>query len=141
MTYSRLAPPSMPVPVPCCGRVLLTSKCWSLRGLWRPRRLPYKRHSQGPERSCRQSRSTRPAIVPFAMPPRPLLTRKGVTYSEIDIARDWERRDEMIQRSTGRVTDPAIFMGAVHVGGSEELHALASAGNLDPRLAGAEASP
>jgi glutaredoxin 3 len=61
--------------------------------------------------------------------------RKGVTYSEIDVSRDWERRNEMIQRTSGRMTVPQIFIGPVHVGGSDELHALERAGKLDPLLA------
>ena len=30
----------------------------------------------------------------------------------------------MIQRANGRTTVPQIFIGAVHVGGSDDLHAL-----------------
>src|SRR4030095_1233176 len=75
---------------------------------------------------------------PFCNAAKALLTRKGVTYSEIDIGRDWERRDEMIQRANGRMTVPQIFIGAVHVGGSQELHALERAGKLDPMLAGGD---
>jgi glutaredoxin 3 len=78
---------------------------------------------------------------PFCNAVKALLTRKGVTFSEIDIGRDWERRDEMIQRANGRMTVPQIFVGAGHVGGSEELHALQRAGKLDPMLADGEASP
>jgi glutaredoxin 3 len=63
-----------------------------------------------------------------------------VTYSEIDVGRDWERREEMIQRAKGRVTVPQIFIGAVHVGGCDELHALERAGKLDTLLADGEAS-
>jgi glutaredoxin 3 len=77
---------------------------------------------------------------PFCNAAKALLTRKGVTFSEIDIGRDWERRDEMIQRTNGRMTVPQIFIGAVHVGGSQELHALERAGKLDPMLAGGETS-
>ena len=77
----------------------------------------------------------------FCNAAKALLTRKGVAFSEIDIGRDWERRDEMIQRANGRMTVPQIFIGAVHVGGSEELHALERAGKLDPMLAGGETSP
>jgi glutaredoxin 3 len=78
---------------------------------------------------------------PFCNAAKALLTRKGVPFGEIDIGRDWERRDEMIQRANGRMTVPQIFIGAVHVGGSEELHALERAGKLDPMLAGGEVSP
>lgn len=38
------------------------------------------------------------------------------------------------------MTVPQIFIGTVHVGGSDELHALERAGKLDPLLAGDEAS-
>jgi glutaredoxin 3 len=78
---------------------------------------------------------------PFCNAAKALLTRKGVAFSEIDIGRDWERRDEMIQRANGKMTVPQIFIGAVHVGGSEELLAMERAGKLDPMLAGGETSP
>jgi glutaredoxin 3 len=77
---------------------------------------------------------------PFCNAAKALLKRKGVNYSEIDIGRDWERREEMIQRANGLMTVPQIFIGAVHVGGSNELRALERAGKLDPLLAGGEAS-
>ncbi len=61
---------------------------------------------------------------PFCNAAKALLKRKGVNYSEIDVGRDWERREEMIQRAHGRITVPQIFIGTAHVGGSNELHAL-----------------
>jgi len=76
---------------------------------------------------------------PFCSAAKALLKRKGVNYSEIDIGSDRERREEMIQRANGLMTVPQIFIGAVHVGGSEELHALERAGKLDRLLAGREA--
>lgn len=76
----------------------------------------------------------------FCAAAKALLTRKGVSYSEIDLSRDWERRREMIQRANGRMTVPQIFIGTIHVGGSDELHALERAGKLDPLLAGDRAS-
>jgi glutaredoxin 3 len=42
----------------------------------------------------------------------------------------------MIQRAKGRRTVPQIFVGATHVGGSDDLHALDRAGKLDALLAG-----
>ncbi len=71
---------------------------------------------------------------PYCSAAKALLGRKGVAYTEIDLGRDWEKRDEMIKRSNGRMTVPQIFIGAVHVGGSDELHALERAGKLDPLL-------
>jgi glutaredoxin 3 len=64
-----------------------------------------------------------------------LLGRKGVAFKEIDVSRDAARRQEMIQRANGRWTVPQIFVGATHVGGSDDLHALERAGKLDALLA------
>ena len=77
---------------------------------------------------------------PYCHAAKALLKRKGVNYSEIDVGRDWECREEMIQRANGSMTVPQIFIGAAHVGGSNELHALERAGKLDPLLASGEAS-
>lgn len=73
---------------------------------------------------------------PYCVSAKALLKRKNVAFTEIDLAGNWERRDEMIQRANGRVTVPQIFIGMVHVGGSDDLHALERAGKLDAMLAG-----
>jgi len=73
---------------------------------------------------------------PYCVSAKALLKRKGVDFTEIDLAGNWERRDEMIARANGRTTVPQIFIGAAHVGGSDDLHALERAGKLDPLLAG-----
>ena len=77
---------------------------------------------------------------PFCNAAKALLKRKGVAFSEFDVGANWDRRGEMIQRANGRMTVPQIFVGAMHVGGSDELHALERTGKLDPLLAGGEAS-
>jgi len=63
-----------------------------------------------------------------------LLTRKGAAFNEIDVEDDPDRRQEMIERAGGRYTVPQIFIGATHVGGSDDLHALERAGKLDQLL-------
>jgi len=77
---------------------------------------------------------------PYCHAAKALLKKKGVKFSEIDVGRDWERREEMIQRANGRMTVPQIFIGAMHVGGSDELYALDREGKLDPMLAQDKAS-
>lgn len=64
-----------------------------------------------------------------------LLSQKGVTFTEIDVLRDPERRQEMMQRANGRHTVPQIFVGDTHVGGCDDLYALERSGKLDPLLA------
>lgn len=63
-----------------------------------------------------------------------LLERKGVAYTEHDASFSQELRKEMIQRANGRSTFPQIFIGDLHVGGSDDLHALDRAGKLDALL-------
>lgn len=64
-----------------------------------------------------------------------LLRDKGVTFTDIDINIEPERRAEMIQRANGGSTVPQIFVGDVHVGGCDDLYALENAGKLDALLA------
>ena len=65
-----------------------------------------------------------------------LLREKGVRFAEIDLAREPDRRAEMIGRSGGRRTVPQIFIGKTHVGGCDDLHVLDRAGGLEPLLQG-----
>ncbi|MEJ2377372.1 MAG: glutaredoxin 3 [Pseudolabrys sp.] len=73
---------------------------------------------------------------PYCIRAKALLKRKGAAFTEIDVGRQRERRSEMVERAKGRYTVPQIFIGAVHVGGCDDLHALEHAGKLDALLAG-----
>jgi glutaredoxin 3 len=73
---------------------------------------------------------------PYCHAAKRLLDRKGVPYAEIDVSRDPGLRQAMTARANGLRTVPQIFIGARHVGGSDDIHALDHAGKLDPLLAG-----
>jgi glutaredoxin 3 len=73
---------------------------------------------------------------PYCERARALLRAKGVSFQEINLEAQPERRDEMIRRS-GRHTVPQIFIGERHIGGSDDMMALDAAGDLDPLLQGA----
>ena len=64
-----------------------------------------------------------------------LLDEKGAAYTEIVASSDPAKKQEMIQRSGGRMTFPQIFIGGKHVGGSDDLRALDRRGELDALLA------
>ena len=64
-----------------------------------------------------------------------LLDRKGVSYTEHDASFSPELRREMIERANGGSTFPQIFIGGVHVGGCDDLHAMDAQGRLDGLLA------
>jgi glutaredoxin 3 len=66
-----------------------------------------------------------------------LLQQKGVAIDKIRVDLEPQRRAEMMQR-TRRRTVPQIYIGAVHVGGYDELSALDRAGELDPMLVDAD---
>ncbi len=65
---------------------------------------------------------------------RMLLTQKGVSYEDVLVHTDADKRTEMEQR-TGRTSVPQIFIGDQHVGGFDELCALDKSGELDKLLA------
>ena len=64
-----------------------------------------------------------------------LLSQKGVSFSEINILAQPDRKVEMIKRANGGRTVPQIFIGDIHVGGCDDLFALDRAGKLDKLLA------
>jgi glutaredoxin 3 len=72
----------------------------------------------------------------YCISAKALLRRKGVEFTEINVAAAPDRRAEMVERANGLTTVPQIFIGSNHVGGSDELHALDGAGELDSLLAG-----
>ena len=75
------------------------------------------------------------AMCGYCSAAKRLLDGKGVKYTEHDASFSPELRQEMIARANGRSTFPQIFVGAVHVGGCDDLYALDRAGRLDGLLA------
>jgi glutaredoxin 3 len=75
---------------------------------------------------------------PYCQDAKDLLSRKGVSFHEIDAGGNWDLRKQMIERTGGRSTYPQIFIGTAHVGGCDDLYALDEAGKLDPLLAAAK---
>jgi glutaredoxin 3 len=74
-------------------------------------------------------------ICPYCVRAKSLLKKKGADYEEIDVFMDAKARSEMEEKTGGARTVPQIFIGETHVGGSDDLYALDSAGKLDALLA------
>jgi glutaredoxin 3 len=70
---------------------------------------------------------------PYCSRARRLLQSKHAPFEEIDVDASPEARAEMLARS-GRHTVPQIFIGDVHIGGSDELLAREASGTLDPLI-------
>lgn len=73
---------------------------------------------------------------PFCVRAKFLLKSKGAKFNEFDITLGGPKRAEMLERAPNAMTVPQIFIGDVHVGGSDDLAALERAGKLDALLAG-----
>lgn len=63
-----------------------------------------------------------------------LLGSMGVEFEEYDITMGGPLRAEMLARSNDGTTVPQIFIGGVHVGGSDDLAGLERTGKLDMLL-------
>lgn len=73
---------------------------------------------------------------PFCVRAKRLLSDKGAEFVEHDITMGGPKREEMMARAPNAMTVPQIFIGDVHVGGSDDLAALEREGKLDALLAG-----
>lgn len=71
----------------------------------------------------------------FCSSAKSLLKSKGAEFTEHDATFDPALKKEMIQKANGGATFPQIFIGDIHVGGCDDLHALDRAGKLDALLA------
>lgn len=71
---------------------------------------------------------------PYCARAMQLLTRKGVTFREIEAPHGSPERAESIRRSGGRSSVPQIFINGEHIGGCDDLVALDAKGGLDPLL-------
>jgi len=73
-------------------------------------------------------------ICNFCSAAKHLLSKKKISYEEIDIGSDDKKREEMLKKSNGAKTVPQIFIGEKHIGGYVELKALENKGELDTLL-------
>lgn len=73
-------------------------------------------------------------LCPYCARAKGLLKRKNAGFIEIDVSDDAAVREAMRTRAGGRNSVPQIFIGATHVGGCDDIHALESQGKLDAML-------
>lgn len=67
---------------------------------------------------------------PFCIRAKQLLDAKGLSYEEISVDGQPQKRAEMMQIS-GRHTVPQIWVNDHHVGGCDELYQMEHNGQLD----------
>ena len=74
------------------------------------------------------------ATCPYCHAAKALLSRKGISFREIDVSDDAEF-DALIRR-TGWKTVPQIFIDEKMIGGFRELQRLDEEGKLDRMISG-----
>ncbi len=72
---------------------------------------------------------------PFCVRAKALLAKKGVSYEEIDVEGDDDRRRWLVE-ATGQLTVPQVFVDGRSLGGFSDVDALDRQGKLDPILRG-----
>lgn len=78
-------------------------------------------------------------VCPYCVRAKSLLQRRNIPFEEVDVTNDHEKRNWLVQ-ATGRRTVPQIFINDEPIGGSDELHALDSSGELQKKLAATSTS-
>ena len=71
------------------------------------------------------------SLCGFCYKAKSLLKRKNIIFNEISIDIDYEKREEMINRSNGKTSVPQIFFDNHYVGGYEELYKLEQKNGLE----------
>lgn len=77
-------------------------------------------------------------MCPYCIAARRLLESLNIDYENIPVDGDRQLRQHM-ETISGRDTVPQIWIGDTHVGGYTELRQLASTGQLETLLRGADA--
>jgi glutaredoxin 3 len=73
-------------------------------------------------------------VCPYCIRAKALLAKKGVSYSEVDVSNDQEKRVWLVT-ATGQRTVPQIFINDQPIGGFDDMAALDRKGELDRMLA------
>lgn len=74
------------------------------------------------------------SACPFCSSAKALLNKRGISYEEINLARDPDGRQQLIE-TTGMTTFPQIVIDGQSIGGFTELLAADRAGQLPALLA------
>lgn len=74
------------------------------------------------------------AFCPYCSRALSLLKGRGVPYDEHDVTMGGSLKAEMVERTSGRLTVPQVFIGDAHIGGCDDLIDADRSGKLDRLL-------
>ena len=71
------------------------------------------------------------SLCGFCFRAKSLLNRKNISYKEIDVDLNFDKKNEMIKKSNGMTSVPQIFYKNYHIGGCEDLYKLEEENGLE----------
>ena len=71
------------------------------------------------------------SLCGFCYQAKSLLKRKNITFEEIDVDLNHDKKNEMIIKANGKTSVPQIFYKNHHIGGCEDLFKLVEELGLD----------
>ncbi len=71
------------------------------------------------------------SLCGFCYRAKSLLKKKNIPFEEINIDLDYNKRNEMIKKSSGRTSVPQIFYKNRHIGGCDDLFKLEKENGLE----------
>ncbi len=72
---------------------------------------------------------------PYCRKAKEILKNKKAAFEEVNLDSDPARREEL-EKKTGWMTVPMVFIGDEFIGGADDLEALDRSGRLDAKLKG-----
>ena len=69
-------------------------------------------------------------FCPYCTKAKMILKAKGLEFTEINLDKTPDAREEMLKKSNGSKTVPQIFINDIHIGGCDELEILAKKSEL-----------
>ena len=71
------------------------------------------------------------SLCGFCYMAKSLLNKNKIPYDEINIDINHKKKEEMINKSNGRITVPQIFYKNWHIGGYDDLYKLENENGLE----------
>ncbi len=71
---------------------------------------------------------------PYCVAAKKMLSKKNVSFTELDVSGDSVLRDKMMERANGGHTVPQIFIDDRHIGGFDDMAEMNALGELDSLL-------
>ena len=71
------------------------------------------------------------SLCGFCYKAKALLKQYNIDFNEVKIDIDYNKREEMVLKASGKTSVPQIFIGSKHIGGCDALYELEKNSKLE----------